>query len=138
MNDPLRIAGEEITGRLWVGTARYPSPQTLVEALEKAQPGLVTVAVRRIDLQNPQETFVELLVGRYRLLPNTAGCYTAEEAVFLAELAREAIGTAWIKLEVISDEHTLWPEAEQLLQAARELKKRGFVVLAYAPDDVAV
>ncbi|RMF45776.1 MAG: thiazole synthase, partial [Bacteroidetes bacterium] len=134
--DSLRIAGEVISSRLWMGTARYPSPQVLVEALQKGQPGLVTVSVRRLNLQAPQETFLDLLLGKYRLLPNTAGCYTAEEAVFLAELAREALQTSWIKLEVIHDEHTLWPEAEQLLTAARELKRRGFVVLAYAPDDV--
>lgn len=136
--DSLRIAGEVISSRLWMGTARYPSPQVLVEALQKGQPGLVTVSVRRLNLQAPHETFLDLLLGKYRLLPNTAGCYTAEEAVFLAELAREALQTSWIKLEVIHDEHTLWPEAEQLLTAARELKRRGFVVLAYAPDDVAV
>ncbi|MCS7162929.1 MAG: thiazole synthase [Bacteroidia bacterium] len=133
--DTLYIAGEPIRSRLWMGTARYPSPQVLLEALERAQPGLVTVAIRRLNLSAPQETFLELLLGKYRLLPNTAGCYTAEEAIFVAELAQEALQTNWIKLEVIGDEHTLWPEAEELLKAARILKQRGFVVLAYAPDD---
>ncbi|MCS7297719.1 MAG: thiazole synthase [Bacteroidia bacterium] len=135
MKESLRIAGVEIESRLWVGTARYPSPEVMVKALEAAQAGLVTVSVRRLNLQNPQETFLELLMGRFRLLPNTAGCYTAEEAVFLAELSRAALETNWIKLEVIGDERTLWPEAEQLLQAARTLVRQGFVVLAYAPDD---
>lgn len=135
VKESLRIAGVEIESRLWVGTARYPSPEVMVKALEAAQAGLVTVSVRRLNLQNPQETFLELLMGRFRLLPNTAGCYTAEEAVFLAELSRAALETNWIKLEVIGDERTLWPEAEQLLQAARTLVRQGFVVLAYAPDD---
>lgn len=133
--DVLQIGGEVISSRLWVGTARYPSPEILVQALEKAQPGLVTVSVRRLNLQAPQETFLDLLLGRFRLLPNTAGCFTAEEAIFLAQLAREALQTHWIKLEVIGDEVTLWPEAEELLRAARELVRMGFVVLAYAPDD---
>lgn len=107
----------------------------MVEAFERAKPGLVTLSVRRLNLQAPQETFLELLVGRYRLLPNTSGCYTAQEAVFVAQLAREALQTEWIKLEVIGDERTLWPDPEQLLQAARTLVREGFVVLAYAPDD---
>lgn len=135
VTDTLYIAGEAIEGRLWVGTARYPSPQVMVQALEAAGAGLVTVSVRRLNLQAPQETFLDLLLGRFRLLPNTAGCYTAEEAIFLAELSREALQTNWIKLEVIGDEHTLWPDAEQLLSAARRLIQGGFVVLAYAPDD---
>ncbi|MCS6894815.1 MAG: thiazole synthase [Bacteroidia bacterium] len=133
--DPLIIAGETIHSRLWVGTSRYPSPQVMLQALEAAHAGLVTVSVRRLNLRAPQETFLDLLVGRFRLLPNTAGCYTAEEAVFLAELSKEALQTNWIKLEVIGDEHTLWPDPEELLSAARELVKRGFIVLAYAPDD---
>lgn len=135
VSDPLYIAGEALSSRLWVGTSRYPSPQVMVKAIEAAQAGLVTVSVRRINLHAPQETFLDLLIGRFRLLPNTAGCYTADEAVFLAELAREALQTNWIKLEVIGDEHTLWPDSEQLLAAARKLIERGFVVLAYAPDD---
>lgn len=135
VEDALIIAGEQIPSRLWVGTARYPSPQIMIQAIEAAQAGLVTVSVRRLNLQAPEETFLDLLIGRFRLLPNTAGCYTAEEALFLAELSREALQTNWIKLEVIGDEHTLWPDAEQLLSAARQLVKQGFVVLAYAPDD---
>lgn len=133
--DTLRIAGESISSRLWLGTSRYPSPRVMLEAFAQAKPGLVTVAVRRLNLQAPQETFLDLLLGRYRLLPNTAGCYTAQEAIFVAQLAREALQTHWVKLEVIGDERTLWPDAEQLLQAARTLVQEGFVVLAYAPDD---
>lgn len=133
--DTLYIAGQPISSRLWLGTSRYPSPKVMVEAFVQAKPGLVTVSVRRLNLQAKQETFLELLLGHYRLLPNTAGCYTAQEAVFVAQLAREALQTNWIKLEVIGDERTLWPDAEQLLQAARMLVREGFVVLAYAPDD---
>lgn len=135
VEDALIIAGQPIPSRLWLGTSRYPSPRVMVEAFERAKPGLVTLSVRRLNLQAPQETFLELLVGRYRLLPNTSGCYTAQEAVFVAQLAREALQTEWIKLEVIGDERTLWPDPEQLLQAARTLVREGFVVLAYAPDD---
>ncbi|MEN3040149.1 MAG: thiazole synthase [Bacteroidia bacterium] len=138
VEDPLIIAGERIESRLWVGTSRYPSPQIMLQALEAAQAGLVTVSVRRLNLKAPQETFLELLIGRFRLLPNTAGCFTAEEALFLAELSREALQTNWIKLEVIGDERTLWPDPVELLSAARELVRRGFVVLAYAPDDPVV
>ncbi|MCX7606514.1 MAG: thiazole synthase [Bacteroidia bacterium] len=133
--DILRIAGEVVESRLWLGTSRYPSPEVMVEALQRGRAGIVTVSVRRLNLQAPADTFLELLLGRFRLLPNTAGCYTAEEAIFLAELSREALQTHWIKLEVIGDEVTLWPDSEQLLLAARELIKRGFTVLAYAPDD---
>ncbi len=133
--DALVIAGQPISSRLWLGTARYPSPRVMVEAFERVKPGLVTVSVRRLNLHAPQETFLELLLGRYRLLPNTAGCYTAQEAIFVAQLAREALQIDWIKLEVIGDERTLWPDAEQLLSAARTLVREGFVVLAYAPDD---
>lgn len=138
VRDELIIAGQRISSRLWVGTARYPSPQIMLEALEKAQAGLVTVSIRRLNLSAPQETFLDLLIGRFPLLPNTAGCYTADEAIFMAELAKEALQTNWIKLEVIGDEHTLWPDPEELLKAARELIRRGFVVLAYAPDDPVV
>jgi thiazole synthase len=133
--DSLVIAGETLTSRLWMGTSRYPSPEVMVRAIEMGQAGLVTVSVRRVDLKRPEQTFLDLLVGRFRLLPNTAGCYTAEEAVFLAQLAREALGTPWIKLEVIGDDRILWPESEELLKAARQLVQAGFVVLAYAPDD---
>lgn len=135
LETPLVIAGETLSSRLWMGTARYPSPEIMLKALEAGAPGLVTVSVRRIDLSQPQQTFLDLLIGKYRLLPNTAGCYTAKEAVFLAQLAGEALQTNWIKLEVIGDERTLWPEAEELLAAARMLVKMGFVVMAYAPDD---
>jgi len=135
VEDRLVIAGEVIPGRLWMGTARYPSPEVLVMALEAGRAGLVTVSVRRVDLKHPEHTFLDLLIGKYRLLPNTAGCYTAEEAIFMAQLAREALGTNWIKLEVIGDDRLLWPDSEELLKAARELVKADFVVLAYAPDD---
>ncbi len=133
--DSLVIAGEVIPSRLWMGTSRYPSPEVLVKALEAGRAGLVTVSVRRLDLKHPEHTFLDLLVGKYRLLPNTAGCYTAEEAIFMAQLAREALETNWIKLEVIGDDRLLWPDSEELLRAARALVKEGFVVLAYAPDD---
>ncbi len=135
IEDSLMIAGEVIKSRLWMGTSRYPSPEVLMKALEVGEPGLVTVSVRRVDLKHVEQTFLDLLVGKYRLLPNTAGCYTAEEAIFLAQLAREALGTNWIKLEVIGEDRWFWPDSEELLKAARQLVKEEFVVLAYAPDD---
>jgi thiazole synthase len=97
-DDKLVIAGEVIPSRLWMGTSRYPSPEVMVQALEAGQAGLVTVSVRRIDLKHPEQTFLDLLIGKYRLLPNTAGCYTAEEAVFMAQMAREPwtpTGSSW-------------------------------------------
>ena len=134
--DPLVIAGREFTSRLIVGTSRYPDPGVMLEALAASGTELVTVAVRRVSLTDgSKESFLSMLRGRYSILPNTAGCYTAKEAVLTAQLAREALDTHWIKLEVIGDAETLFPDVPELLKAAEELLADGFVVLPYCNDD---
>lgn len=133
---PLKIGEVILHNRLWIGSARYPSPHILLKALEAAQAEVVTVSIRRISFSKPEENFLSALLEKpYRLLPNTAGCYTAEEVLYLAELAREALRTNWIKVEVIGDEYTLWPDAIELIKACEVLIQRGFTVLPYAPDD---
>jgi thiazole synthase len=122
--------------RLLVGTARYPSRQVLLDALEASGTELVTVALRRVSVDTSEENLYKVLRERgYALLPNTAGCFTARDAVLTAELAREALGTSLIKLEVIADEETLLPDGENLLAAARTLVEKGFTVLPYMNDD---
>lgn len=135
--DALRIGGLRFGSRLLVGTSGYPSPQVMLDALEAAGAELVTVAIRRVNLgDDAGESLLPLLRQHgYTLLPNTAGCYTAREAVLVAGLAREALGTDLIKLEVIGDDETLLPDVEQLLKAAKTLVDDGFTVLAYASDD---
>ncbi len=134
--DPWQLAGRTFFSRLILGTARYPSHQVLVEALKAAGVEMVTVALRRVRPSQEGEDLYELLRAHgIEVLPNTAGCFTAKEAVLVAELAREALGTNWIKLEVIADEDTLLPEPVELVEAARELVNRGFVVLPYTNDD---
>ncbi len=136
MNDPLIIAGKELRSRLFLGTANYPSPKSLLKAIEASQAEVLTVAIRRVNLQQPENTFLDFLdLNKFQLLPNTAGCYSAKDAVFTAELAREAIGTNWIKVEVIADERTLLPHPTELLKACEELVKKDFVVLPYTNDD---
>jgi thiazole synthase len=130
------LAGRACTSRLILGTARYPSRKVLLDALEASGTEIVTVAIRRVGLQTGEENLYDILRERgYRLLPNTAGCYTARDAVLTANLAREALDTNWIKLEVIADDDTLLPEVEGLLVAARELVSQGFTVLPYTNDD---
>ncbi|PSQ95153.1 MAG: thiazole synthase [Bacteroidetes bacterium SW_9_63_38] len=135
--DPLVIGDYEFSSRLIVGTSRYPNPQVMLDALDATGTELVTVAIRRVNVENPApESHLDLLrQGGYEILPNTAGCYTAREAVLVAQLAREALGTDLIKLEVIGDDETLMPDVEQLLNAAKTLVDDGFTVLAYANDD---
>jgi thiazole synthase len=131
-----RLAETELTSRLLLGTARYPSRKVLLEALSASGTELVTVAVRRVGLNSGAENLYEVLRERgFRLLPNTAGCFTARDAVLTAELAREALETGLIKLEVIADDETLLPDVEGLLAAARSLVERGFTVLPYTNDD---
>ena len=115
----------------------YPNPQVMLDALRAAGAELVTVAIRRINLNDRSEESLLELVQRegYRILPNTAGCYTAKEAVLVANLAREALDTDLIKLEVIGDDETLMPDVEQLLKAAKTLVDDGFTVCAYSNDD---
>jgi len=130
------LGGRRWASRLLLGTSRYPSRAILLEALEVSRTEIVTVAVRRVSPNNPTESLYDALRGRgYHLLPNTAGCFSAKDAVLTAELAREALGTEWIKLEVIADEETLLPDVEALVAASRELVSRGFTVLPYTNDD---
>jgi thiazole synthase len=133
--DPLRIAGETFTSRLLLGTGGVPSLEALERAVVASGAELVTVALRRVEA-SPGGALLDVLERcGVRLLPNTAGCRTAREAVLTAELAREAFETPWIKLEVIGDETTLLPDAVELLDAAEQLVLRGFTVLAYTNDD---
>ena len=130
------LAGRELGSRLLLGTAQYPSRQILLDALAASGTELVTVALRRVELGGGAENLYDVLTERgLQLLPNTAGCYTAADAVLTAELAREALGTALIKLEVIADEETLLPDVEGLLEGAQQLVRRGFQVLPYTNDD---
>ena len=134
-DDPLVIAGRELHSRLLLGTGGFPNLQTLAAAIEASATELVTVALRRID-PDARGSFVDVIeAAGVDLLPNTAGCRTARDAVLTARLAREAFGTDWVKLEVIGDEDTLMPDAPELLQAAEELVDEGFVVLPYTTDD---
>ena len=135
MNDPLVIAGISFSSRLIAGTARYPNNQVLLEALEASGAEIVTASIRRISLEGYAESLVDLLGDRYRLLPNTSGCVTARDAILTAELAREALETNWVKLELIGDRELLYPDVEQLVHAADELVRKGFVVLPYCNED---
>lgn len=133
--DPLTIAGRTFTSRLFLGTAGYPNRQVMLDALAASGTEMATASIRRISLQGQQEDLVDLLGGRVHFLPNTAGCQTAKDAVLTAELAREALDTNWIKLEVIGDRELLYPDVEELLRATEELVGKGFVVLPYCNDD---
>ena len=135
MDIVLSIAGQDFGSALMIGTAGYPNRQVMLDSLEASGAQIATLSIRRLDLAAPRESLVDLLAGRYRLLPNTAGCATAREAVLTAELARESLNTHWIKLEVIGDRETLYPDVEQLLKAASDLTAKGFAVLAYCNDD---
>src|SRR3954463_1939425 len=133
--DPLRIAGREMHSRLLLGTGGFRSLEAIAAAIEASGTELVTVALRRIDPAAKGSLVDVLDRARVKLLPNTAGCFTARDAVLTAKLAREAFGTDWVKLEVIGDEHTLLPDAPALLEAAEELVDEGFTVLPYTNDD---
>lgn len=133
----LTLGTHTFRSRLLLGTSRFPNMDVMLRAFEAAGADLVTVAIRRVNLQDhSEESLLELLASKgYSLIPNTAGCYTAKEAVLVSQLAREALGTDLIKLEVIGDDETLMPDVEQLLKAARELVNDGFTVCAYSNDD---
>ncbi len=132
-----KLGSLQLTGRLILGTARYPSTQTLLDALAAAGAELATVGIRRVSPSAGGEENLYRLLRQYgyRVLPNTAGCFTARDAVLTAELAREALDTSLLKLEVIGDEDTLLPDVAGLLEAARELVRLGFQVLPYTNDD---
>lgn len=133
--DPLMIDGVPLTSRLIMGTGGAPSQEGLGAALRASGTQLTTVAMRRHSATNGSSLFQVLLDNNILVLPNTAGCFTAHEAVLTAELAREALETDWIKLEVIADEQTLLPDAVELVDATEQLVARGFKVFAYTNDD---
>src|SRR5713101_1563694 len=138
LTDPFKIADRVFRSRLIIGTGKYRSYQEMNAAHRASGAEMVTVAVRRVPLDRSSESFLDHLDPSLQILPNTAGCYTAEEAVRTARLAREAMQTDWIKLEVIGDQTTLFPDNEQTLDAARTLVKEDFVVLPYFTDDLIV
>ena len=133
--DPLAIGGRELGSRLLLGTGGFRSLETMAAAIEASGTELVTVALRRIDPEARGSLVDVLDAAGVQLLPNTAGCYTARDAVLTAKLAREAFGTDWVKLEVIGDDRTLLPDAAELLEAAETLVGEGFTVLPYTSDD---
>src|SRR5436190_4207099 len=136
LTDQFEIAGRTFRSRLIIGTGKYRSFDEMKAAHRASGAEMVTVAVRRVPLDRSSESFLDHLDPSLQILPNTAGCYSAEEAVRTARLAREALETDWIKLEVIGDQTTLFPDNEQTLDAARTLVKEGFVVLPYFTDDL--
>jgi thiazole synthase len=131
----LTIAGRTLRSRLLLGTGGFPSLAIMAEAIAASGSELVTVALRRVDPASRGSLIDVLAEAGVELLPNTAGCYTARDAVLTARLAREAFQTDWVKLEVIGDEDTLLPDAPELLRAAEQLVDEGFVVLPYTTDD---
>ncbi len=140
MNDALVIAGRAFRSRLIVGTGKYRSFQEMVRAHEASGAEIVTVAVRRVNLTDrTKESLLDYIDrSKFFILPNTAGCYNADEAIRTARLGREVGLSEWVKLEVIGDQQTLFPDTEELLRATKVLVKEGFVVLPYTNDDLIV
>src|SRR4249920_638018 len=147
--DTFSIAGKTFASRLIIGTGKYPSHPVMVKAHEASGADMVTVAVRRVNISLPrgsgaprgskEESLLDYIdTSKYFILPNTAGCYTADDAVRTARLGREAGLSHWVKLEVIGDERTLFPDNEALIDATRVLVREGFVVLPYTSDDPVV
>jgi len=138
MSEGLKLGNKTYKSRLIVGTGKYPDNKTMAAAHEASGTEIVTVAIRRIDLKDKSGESLLNHIDRKKidLLPNTAGCYNAKDAILTCELAREALGTNFIKLEVLGDEKTLFPDNEELLIAAKELVKQDFIVLPYTSDDV--
>ncbi|GAC1444742.1 MAG: thiazole synthase [Vulcanimicrobiaceae bacterium] len=137
MDTPLRIGNHDLHSRLIVGTGKYPSLEVMARAHEASGTAMVTVAIRRINLDDPTgKTMLDYVDrAKYAILPNTAGCSTAKDAVLTAHLARELLGTDLIKLEVIGDPDTLYPDTVETIAAAKELVADGFTVLPYVVDD---
>ncbi len=134
--EPFRIDGVELSSRLLVGTGKFPSPESMAQAIEASGTEIVTVALRRVDLDAPDDrTLAALDFDRYRLLPNTSGARDADEAVRLARLGRAASGTHWVKLEVTPEPNYLLPDPVETLRAAETLVAEGFAVLPYINAD---
>ncbi|OIJ26280.1 thiazole synthase [Nocardioides luteus] len=131
----LKIADRELSSRLFLGTGGLPNLALLPDVIDAAEPGLVTVSMRRTSSTATGGLLETLRAAEVPILPNTAGCLSAREAVLTAELAREALETDWVKLEVIGDETSLMPDAVELVEAAEQLVRKGFTVLPYATDD---
>ena len=137
--DLLKIAGREFHSRLILGTGKYKSGAETARAIEASGAEMVTVAIRRVNLDRSKESLLDFIdLDKYFLLPNTAGCYTADEAVRAAMLGREVGLSNWVKVEVIGDQRTLYPDVQATVEATRILVKEGFVVLPYTSDDVVV
>lgn len=134
----LKIGSVQLGSRLILGTGKYPSPEIMAKCHEASGTSMVTVAVRRVDLNDTTKASLLNWIDRSKihLLPNTAGCYTAEDAIRTALLGREALGTPLVKIEVIGDERTLYPDLPELLIATKRLVKEGFVVMPYTSDDL--
>src|SRR6266699_4595866 len=136
LTDRFEIAGRSFRSRMIIGTGKYRTYEEMKSAHKSSGAEMVTVAVRRVPLDRSTESFLDHLDPALQILPNTAGCYSADEAIRTARLAREALRTDLLKLEVIGDQETLFPDNEQTLEAARILVKEGFVVLPYFSDDL--
>jgi len=137
MNNSLVIDDVILSSRFFLGTALYPSPDMMQRAIEAAAPGLLTVSLRRESKAGKGQDFWNIIKGfNVPILPNTAGCHSAEEAITTAKMARELFETNWIKLEVVGDHYTLQPDPYGLAQAAEELVKDGFKVFPYMNDDL--
>ncbi|TAK23278.1 MAG: thiazole synthase [Chloroflexota bacterium] len=139
-HDQLVIAGKALRSRLMLGTGKYRNADEMTAALDASGAEIVTVAIRRLDLDNPtgRTLLDEIDWSRFTILPNTAGCYTADDAIRVARLGREVTGSNWVKLEVISDQKYLLPDPIGTFEAARILIDEGFVVLPYINDDPAL
>jgi thiazole synthase len=134
-DEPLTFGGKEFTSRLIIGSSKYPDPATMQKAWEASGAEIITVAIRRMNLATGGSLLDYIDLSRYTLLPNTAGCYTGEEAVKTSFIAREMGLSDMIKLEVIGDEQTLFPDTAALVEATKILVKEGFIVLPYTNDD---
>jgi thiazole synthase len=138
-DEPFVLGGKEFQSRLIIGTGKYPSMELMQQCHEASGADMVTVAIRRMELPGTSKTLLDYIDrDRFTILPNTAGCYDAESAILTAKLAREAGLSDFIKLEVIGDQKTLYPDTEELLKATQALVKEGFIVMPYTTDDVVV
>jgi thiazole synthase len=138
MSDHLTIAGREFRSRLFLGTAGYSNRKAMLDAIAVSGTQMVTASIRRISLAREEESLTDLIPEGVHFLPNTSGCQTAKDAVLTAELAREALETEWIKLEVIGDRELLYPDVEELVSATTTLVSQGFTVLPYCTEDPVV